>query len=115
MPRLINKTSGITIASEVETADGFFARAIGLLGRSSLSPGCALWIKDCDSVHTCFMRFAIDVVFVDERMIATKICRNLVPWRMTAPLLRRRSAFELPAGTLRSAPVERGDELHVGD
>jgi uncharacterized membrane protein (UPF0127 family) len=115
MARLINKTSGIEVASEVEVASGFFSRMAGLLGRPSMAKGSALWIKRCDSVHTWFMRFSIDAVFVDERLVATRVYRNLRPWRVTLPQLARRSVFELPAGTLAERPVARGDQLHVGD
>ena len=115
MAKLVNKTTGTEIAADVELAEGFVSRAVGLLGRANLPEGRALWIKRCGSVHTWFMRFSIDVIFVDDRLVATKISRELKPWRMTLPELGPRSAFELPAGTLRARPVKKGDQLHVGD
>lgn len=115
MAKLINVTTGREVASSVELADSFVSRLVGLLGRDRLPEGQALWIKRCDSVHTWFMRFSIDVVFVDSSMTATKVCRGLKPWRLTMPAFRPRSAFEMPAGTLDRSPVSRGDRLHVGD
>lgn len=113
--KLTNATTGRELASDVETAVGLAARTAGLLGRGELPVGRALWILRCNSVHTWFMRFAIDVVFVDGSLVATKVVSNLVPWRVTAPSLRSRSVFELPAGTLLLHPVAPGDQLHVGD
>ncbi len=115
MKRLLNRTRNLELAREVKVAASFYARAKGLLGERSLSEGNALWIKSCNSIHTWFMRFPIDVVFVDERLVVRKVCKNMGPWRMTLPAFKASSVFEMPAGTLSRRPVEIGDELHVGD
>jgi uncharacterized membrane protein (UPF0127 family) len=114
-PKLVNRTRGTEIASQVRVAETFFARTKGLLGASSMAPRSTLWIKRCNSIHTCFMRFAIDAVFVDRALKVKAVYRNLPPWRMTWPAWGANSVFELPAGTLKMTPIDVGDELYVGD
>ncbi len=115
MSRLFNGTRNSEIAARVRVASSFFDRLKGLLGEDRLPDGETLWIERCKSIHTCFMRFPIDVVFVDDRLVVRKVCENVDPWRMTLPALRASSVFEMAAGTLRRKPVEIGDRLHVGD
>lgn len=118
--RLFNQTRKTEVASHVEVAESFWSRTKGLLGRDSLPEGRALWILGsrfvaCNSIHTWFMRFAIDAVFVDRDLRVRKIYRGLGPWRMTLPAAGAVSVFELPGGTLDRQTVEIGDQLHVGD
>lgn len=113
--KLVNLSKNIEVASEVEVASTYLKRLIGLLGRSGLGSGKALWIHHCHSIHTWFMRFPIDVVFVDEKMKVRAVYEDMGAWRMTSPFTKAESVFELPAGTLKSKPVELGDELHVGN
>jgi uncharacterized membrane protein (UPF0127 family) len=118
--RLINKTRGVEIAHTIHTAASFAERAKGLLGENHLPQGTGLWIKGtrlvaCNSIHTFFMRFAIDAVFVDDNLIVRSRYFNLGPWRITWPTANATSVFELPAGTLKEKPTEIGDQLYVGD
>lgn len=118
--RLKNMSRGdVVLAQDVRVAESFFARSKGLLGEKSLPAGRALWIKgtrfvDCNSIHTWFMRFSIDAVFVDHNLVVKAVYKDLNPWRMTMPAMGAASVFELPSGTLETAHVEIGDQLHVG-
>ncbi len=118
--RLENKTKTIEVANNVRVARTFWQRAKGLLGEKSLPEGHALWIQGsdlvgCNSIHTFFMRFPIDVIFVDRNLKVTKVYRNLGPWRVTWPAPGAHSVFELPAGSLSLHTVEVGDQLYVGN
>ncbi len=118
--KLHNQSRQVAVADHVEQAISFWSRTRGLLGRATLPAGQALWIHGtdliaCNSIHTLFMRFAIDVIFVDRDLIVRKVYRDLKPWRMTWPAFGAHSVFELPAGTLAHRPVEVGDQLHVGN
>lgn len=84
------------------------SRRRGLLGRPGLDPEAALVLTPCKAVHTAFMQFAIDVVFVDRAGEVVRIVRDLRPWRM-ASALRAHAVVELAAGALRP------DDLSVGD
>ena len=103
------------LASRLSTAGNFVSRSVGLLGKSSLPEGEGLWIKRCNSIHTFFMRFPIDAVFVDEGLRVVSVYRELKPWRITRLHFKASSVFELPAGTLATDGLEVGDQLSVED
>ena len=111
--KLINKTTNTEITKQVVRAKTLYSRAKGLLGRKSFSSDEVLWIARCPSVHTFFMQFPIDVVFVDKNMNVTKIHKNLKPWRMTTPLqFKNHSCFEFAANTVKDN-IKEGDQLYV--
>ena len=87
----------IILAREVELATNFFSRAKGLLGRSSMSPEKGLLIRPCNSIHTFFMQFPIDVIFLNRRNEVLKILRNLPAGRITWPDWRAYQVLELAA------------------
>ena len=107
---LVNARSDEAIASDVNLALTRAERNKGLLGRDSLDLSAALVISPCWSIHTMFMRFPIDVIFVDRDGRAVRIVRDLQPWRM-AVARRAHAVIELPAGSLRTRDVRVGDEL----
>ncbi len=115
MKKLVNRRNNKQLASDVRVATNLFARMKGLIGQSDLAPGHALWIHRCNWVHTWFMRFAIDVVFVDDTLVVHGVARGVKPWRLPAPRFKAKSVFEMRAGTLDDGLVEIGDQLHVGD
>jgi uncharacterized membrane protein (UPF0127 family) len=109
---IVNGRSDETIASEVELALTRTERRGGLLGRDSLAPSGALVISPCWSIHTAFMRFAIDVLFVDRRGRTMRIVHDLPPWRVAiAP--RAHAVIELPAGSLKALDLRIGDEVRL--
>ena len=82
----------------------------GLLGRSGLSSGEGLLLRPAGSVHTAFMRFAIDVVFLDRDLWVLKVASDLAPWR-TAACRGARAALELPAGEANRQGLRPGISL----
>ncbi len=82
----------------------------GLLGRADLPPGEGILLRPASSIHTHFMRFAIDAVFVDDDLRVLKVVERLRPWRMAG---RRgsRAVIELTAGECRRRGVRAGDRL----
>jgi len=98
--KIVNKNKNTVLAQEAYVADTIFSRVKGLLGRQSLKEGTALIIKPCNSIHTFFMRFAIDVVFVDRANRVVKIISKIRPNRMSGIYFRAFLAIELPAGTI---------------
>ena len=107
-----NVTRGTLIGDAIDSAQTSAARRTGLLKHSKLDEGAGLWIVPCESVHTFFMKFAIDLVYLDrERRI--KKTRNAVgPWRLSV-CFSAHSILELPAGTIRETQTERGDTLEI--
>jgi uncharacterized membrane protein (UPF0127 family) len=109
---LVNQRTGAPIATAVERAVTRASRRRGLLGRDGLGASCALMLEPCPAVHTAFMRFAIDVVFLDREGYAVKIVRDLVPWRIAvAP--RAHSVVEMAAGSLEHLDLSVGDRLFL--
>jgi len=109
----VNVTRGTVLASKLELAGSGAARRKGLLGREGLLPGEGLWIKPCESVHTFFMRFAIDLVYLDRKHKVRKVRSAVGPWRVSACFLAH-SVLELPAGAIEMSRTERGDTLEIG-
>lgn len=109
---LVNQRTGSAVATAVERAVTRASRRRGLLGRDGLGASCALMLEPCAAVHTAFMRFAIDVVFLDREGYAVKIVRNLAPWRIAgAP--RARAVVEMAAGSLEHVDLSVGDRLFL--
>lgn len=102
------------IAQEIIEAHSFFARGRGLLGRKSLSNTSTMWISPCNNIHTWFMQFPIDVVFVDKSLCVQAVIRELKPFRLVWPIWRAHSVFEFNGGALKTFDITRGDQLHVG-
>jgi len=96
-----------------ETADTAATRAHGLLGRDHFAPGDGLILDPCRLIHTFFMRFAIDVVFVDRRQRVTRVARDVPPFRFAWGGWSARVTLELPAGTLGRIPVAPGAQLRL--
>jgi uncharacterized membrane protein (UPF0127 family) len=109
-PALVNERTARTVAETVEVASTSASRRRGLLGRDSLDAGTALVIAPCSAIHTFFMRFAIDVVFVDRRGHVLKIVHDLRPWRI-AGSLRAYAVIEMAGGRLGQDDIRIGDRL----
>ena len=106
--KLVNRTRGTVVAAQVERAGSMRARMKGLLGRDGLAEGSALVIEPCTSIHTFFMRFTIDVLFLDRRGAALRALGALKPWRATRVYPSAALVVELPEGALaRSGTLER--------
>lgn len=85
-------------------ADSFWKRGIGLMGRRSLEAGTGLLLRPCKAIHTCFMRFPIDVIFLDaaNRVVMTR--QQVAPWRMIRGGRQARSVIEVQSGWLDPLP-----------
>jgi uncharacterized membrane protein (UPF0127 family) len=104
---------GQVVCERCEIADRLGTRGRGLLGRKELDRGQGMLIRPTWSVHTWFMRFAIDVVFLDAELRVLKVAERLRPWRLTARW-RAHSALELPAGECDRLGILVGDRLAWG-
>jgi uncharacterized membrane protein (UPF0127 family) len=107
---LVNERTGYAVASSVELALTRRARRVGLLGQTSLDPTVALVLAPCFMIHTAFMRFPIDVLFVNRNGYAVRLVHGMRPWRMTASA-GAYAAIELAAGVLERGGVAVGDRF----
>jgi hypothetical protein len=108
--RVSNLTRSTVLATCMELADSGQKRNKGLLGRDRLSSGEGLWIIPCEAVHTFWMRFPIDLVYLDSKNQIRKLVSGVPPWRLSA-CLRAHSVLELPSGTIGTTRTQPGDTL----
>ena len=101
---------GRVVCARCQVATTPLARARGLLGRKQLPPGEGLLIRPGFSIHTLFMRFPIDVVFLDKSGSVVDVVRQLKPWR-AATRLRARAVLELAAGEAERVTLRIGERL----
>ena len=108
----MNDRTRSVVARSVDLATSRAARRRGLLGRDSLGASEGLLLTPCIAVHTAFMRFPIDLVFIDRDGRAVRVVPNVRPWRM-AVSLRAHAVIELAAGTAAAADIQVGDMLYL--
>ena len=108
--RILNLTRQTELAANAEKAGTGVARRKGLLGRTGLPSGGGLWIVPCESVHTFFMKFPIDLVYIDRNRKVKKVRNNVRPWRLSA-CLSAHSIIELPVGAISGSQTMPGDKL----
>jgi len=101
---------GRLVCERCDVADQLVARMRGLLGRSDLPQGEGVLLRPAGSIHTFFMRFPIDVVFLNEEDKVVKVVHRLSPWR-AAGMKGARSVLELAAGEAESRGIEVGSTL----
>ncbi len=111
--RLINQTQNTILAEDVFIADTPFKRIKGLLGRKNFPPGEAIILDPCNSIHTFFMHFPIDVLFVDKNYKALKTLHNLNPNRISRIYWFANKVIELPAGKLNLTNTQAQDQLQL--
>ena len=111
--RIVNLTKNTLIAQEARVASSLGRRMKGLLGRSGLSVNEALILKPCSSIHTFFMRFPIDVLFLDQNMRIIRLIQPMLPNRLGPAVWGAKMVIELPAGKLAQTQTQAGDMLEI--
>jgi uncharacterized protein len=106
----VERQNGVALSQRCLVADTPLARLKGLLGRSALEPGEGLLLSPVASIHTCFMRFPIDAVFLDSELVVLRVASDLLAWR-TASHRGARYVLELPAGACLQAGLQTGETL----
>ncbi len=102
-----------SLVTEGRVADNVWTRLRGLIGSQPLKDGEGLLIVPCQSIHTHFMGFPIDVLYVGAAGEVVALNRTLPPWRFGRYHRRARFVIELPAGTVEATGTEVGDHLHI--
>jgi len=111
--KIINQTKHSVLAERAEVADTPSSRAKGLLGRTGLDQGEALILDPCSSIHTFFMKFSIDVLFLDKQNKVVKIAKNLKPGRLFGTILKGKLCIELPVGIIDKTGTGKGDQIFL--
>ena len=114
-----NVTRGTDLATALETADGLWAKFMGLMGRPSLAPGEGLWLPDSNGIHMMFMRFPIDAVFLgkpdaEAAREVVSVHPGLRAWVGLVPFVRgAHGVVELSVGTIAASGTVVGDRVVI--
>lgn len=99
------------ILENIRLADTFLKRLIGLMGKSKLNSDEGLIIRPCNSIHTFFMKFNIDVVFIDSDFKIVDIYIDLAPWKISKIYKNAKFVIEGKAGSL--AKLKKGNQIKI--
>lgn len=111
--QLLDRQSNTVIVSNLRTAYTFIHRFKGLMFDRELSNEEALHIQPCRSIHTCFMRFSIDVIYVDDLMNIVALEADKSPYRFGKSVKGAHSVIEMPAGSIKSKELFVGQALLI--
>jgi hypothetical protein len=111
--RAYNVTRNRTLIQQGAVAENAWTRLKGLIGHGPLEAGEGLMIRPCNSIHTFFMRFPIDVLFVAEDGEIVGLAESLRPYRIGPIVRTAQFVLELPAGTIEDTATEPGDRVTV--
>lgn len=106
------KWRDLVISKNMKVADSFLDRLIGLMFKSSMGDKDSLLIKKCNSIHTFFMKYSIDVVFLNKEYLVVKAFYDVKPWRMTRMVFGATQVLEMRAGDL-PRDLSVGDRLII--
>lgn len=106
-----NQTRNVVLSDRTRIANTTVSRMVGLLSSRGLAEGEGLWIEPCNSIHTWFMRFTIDALFLDREGRVLKAISRMKPWRLTWITRRAVGVLELPEGCIEKTGTRVGDVL----
>lgn len=106
-----NATRNVVLSDRTRVANTMVTRLVGLLSTKSLGEGEGLWIEPCNSIHTWFMKFTIDAVFLDKQGSVVKLAPRMKPWKLTSIARKARGVLELPEGVIEKSGTQVGDQV----
>ncbi len=109
--KVINLKNNMVLAEKAKVADAFFTRLIGLLNRSSLEKGEALILTPSNCIHSFFMRFTIDAIFLDKAGRVIAALPSFKPFRFSPIYSNSHTVIELPENTIRLTQTQPGDTI----
>jgi uncharacterized protein len=110
---ITNLTRQTTLANRAEMANTPLARMKGLLGKDRMPGDYGLVITGCQSIHMLFMKFAIDVVFIDDKNNVVGLTENIQPFSLSPVFWKASSAIELSVGTIKKSNTAIGDQITI--
>ncbi len=101
------------VVPQLEVAATVWTQTVGLMGRKEIPLDGGLLIPHCNAIHTAFVRFPIDVLFLDRDLTVVRAISALAPWRIVGFVRNAKSVVELPVGTLVFNRIEVGQRFVV--
>ena len=111
--KILNADNNTIITEHLQVAANFWSRLKGLMGTDSLPEGSALLLVPCSSIHTFFMRYSIDAVFLDDENRVLYILHSIVPFRWSPLIKNAQKVLELPVGHCKRTAIEIGNKLQI--
>ncbi len=111
--KVINHSKGSVLADNATIATSFMSRIKGLLGRAGIAKGEGLIIAECGSIHTFFMNFPIDVIFLNYQHTVVKVKKAVTPFRLVDCPFTGSITIELPPGTIDASRTDVGDYIEL--
>ena len=109
--KLINKKNDKILANNLKIADNFFKRLIGLLGRKALDKGEGLHIIPCNSIHSFFMKFNFDAIFLNKNNEVVYLIEEMPAWHVSKICFSAYSVVELQSGVIKETETSISDVL----
>jgi len=109
--RITNRTRQTLLGTGVLRAASFWKRLRGFIGRPEPKFGEGILLAPCNAVHTCWVAFPLDLIFLDEKGNVLRTVEAIPPWRFTKPVPKARYVLEVPVGTIESSGTCVGDRL----
>lgn len=110
---IINKKNNEMLANKVIISDRFLSRLMGLMFKKKLQKNSSMLIYPCNSVHTFFMKFPIDIVFLSKEYEVLYVIENMLPGKMSPFIRNAKSVLELPSGVIEETKTKKGDLLNL--
>ena len=110
---ILNTTKNTVIANKHTIADTFLTRMIGLLNKKTLPFDEALIISRCQSIHMLFMRFSIDVIFVDKSDHVVGLVERITPFRLSRIFFQSSYVVEVAQGIIEQTKTSVGDKIEI--
>ena len=111
--KIINQTRNTVLADKARIADSFLSRLVGLLNCSGLHHGEALVLSPSNSIHSFFMRFTFDAIFLNRDQQVIALNPWFKPFRISRLYFSAVSTIELPAGTIQASKTQLKDEIKI--
>ncbi len=113
--RIFNQTRNLPLITQGRLADTFWLRLRGLLGAAPLQKEEGLILVGEKSIHTLFMKFPIDVVYVNKNYKVIRTDANMTPYRLGPFVARSAYVLEMPVGAIANTATKAGDQLIFKD
>jgi uncharacterized protein len=101
----------VLVASQVAVANNPWSRLKGLMGQAALAEDTGLLLQPCNSIHSFFMRFTFDAVFLDKTNTIVGLVHAMPPWRVSKLYPNAKATLELPAGSIERLKLALGQTL----
>lgn len=111
--KLVNKRNDVVIANDVILANTFVTRLKGLMFKKSFEENSAIMICPCKIIHTFFMKFSIDVIFLSKDNRVLNITENMFPGKISPLIMDSKTILELPAGKVKETELKKGDIICI--